>query len=571
MFDIGKTFKISIPGRGSLTLGPVDHVTSGGEGHVYRRGPMGVKIWDDPDHAVRGRMAEKISLLQALRHPHITVPEATALDDSGRMVGCVMPWVENGVALPPLFTTGWRNANGFSDADALRFAARMRETVAFVHSKNATIGDGNELNILAADGEPRYIDVDPWALPGFPGDKIMPMIRDWHAPPFSKEADWFAWGVVVFQLLVGIHPFRGNHPAFKKNDVEGRMKANASVFAPGVRLSPAVRPFSTIPRPLLDWFRATFDQGERSMPPDPQAPAPKAKDRATARPTGIGTGLVVSGQYKLPGQIQRTCGPDMLMLTNGALIDLPTGRTMGSTDPRAALSRGGDGTVAGILHDRGRVLFGKMPAGPGRTIRFETSEIGGLSVWSSENRLFVVTADGLLEVQVRSLGSGQTLLPGRKWSVKASTTTFGDGIAVLKALGASYAVVPFGTGAVGVVRMRELDGLTPVSMTRTGQVAVLSLIDQAGTYHRAKIAFDVDYEGYLFSGEPAEDGAVDAVITPSRIIAHFDEGGNLDLEMPASGARRSAPAGTLAAGRLLSGPSGMFVASGLMVSKISLA
>jgi hypothetical protein len=68
-------------------------------------------------------------------------------------------------------------------------------------------------------------------------------------------------------LFVGIHPYKGTHPTFKKFDLEGRMKANVSIFNPDVRLPGTVRDLSTIPSNYKDWFVRTFEKGERTLPP----------------------------------------------------------------------------------------------------------------------------------------------------------------------------------------------------------------------------------------------------------------------------------------------------------------
>ena len=69
-------------------------------------------------------------------------------------------------------------------------------------------------------------------------------------------------------MFVGIHPYRGKHPDFKKNDIEGRMKDGVSIFNKKTTLPSAVRDFSNIPDSYRDWFEAIFEHGERMPPPD---------------------------------------------------------------------------------------------------------------------------------------------------------------------------------------------------------------------------------------------------------------------------------------------------------------
>lgn len=489
MVDISRPFAIDIPGRGRLELGPNDHVASGGEGHVFRKGPLAVKVWDDPDRAITGRMPEKVPLLAALKHPSVVAPEALALDAGGKPVGVVMPWVE-GWALPLAFTNDWRAANGFSDADALDFAGRMRAVVQFVHGKGAVMGDANELGVLGVDGAPRYLDVDSWVLPGFPGEKVLQSIHDWHAAPFSLEADWFAWAVVTFQLLIGIHPYRGSHPGFKRGDLDGRMRANVSVFDPDVRLSPAVRPLTLLPGPLRDWYRAVFADGWRGLPPEPQAPAAAAVPAAPR-----------------PAPLLRPAGPEML-LQGDVLVSLPDHRFLCRSDPAAVHVRLANGRIAAAKVEAGRLLVGTCPPGPGAVVAFADSGLAAVAAWSAENRLFAVMPEGLLEIQTRDLGNRVLVLPGRRWPLNAKATVFGDGIAVYDALGAKHLVAPMAGGAVALLRLRELDRLTPVAMRRRGLVAVMSLLDGAGAYHRAELLLDESGRGCQLTLTDAEDGAL---------------------------------------------------------------
>ncbi len=186
------------------------------------------------------------------------------------------------------------------------------------------------------------------------------------------------------------------------------------------------------------------------------------------------------------------------------------------------------------------------------------SGIAARGVLSAENRLFAVTRDGLLELVVHDLGSRQMLLAGRKWDLNPDTSFFGDGIVVHDALGARFLVIPNGASAVAMVRVRELDGLEPVAAIRRGRVALLSLIGRDGHYRRATLLFGEDYASCSVRMEAADDGALDAAITPSGVIVRLDADGKLDLEVPASGAARKADPGDAGDGRLVAGPSGVF-------------
>jgi hypothetical protein len=563
MFDVTKPFKVEIEGRGALSLGPGDHVATGGEGHIFRAkkgkfSGLAIKVWDDPARAARDRMPDRLKILATLNHPSVVAPGPLVLDLSGRVTGFSMPFVDGGWAMPLAFTNDWRASQPFTTPDAIAFAAAMRETVRAVHSAHVVMGDANELNIIGTGGLPRYIDVDSWIPRGFTGDKILPTIRDWHSPAFSAEADWFAWAVTTFQLLVGIHPYRGTHPGFARSDFEGRMKAKASVFDTDVRLPAAVRPFSVIPPALVGWYRDVFMKGYRGLPPDPAAIQVAVTAAVTAPTTLSGGALEITDLYTIPAVALRTVAPGILLLTDGTLLNLADGRKLGRGDTKAAYIRLPDGSLASAKTEDGRVVFAVIRGTPGEKPVYQDSGIAAIAVWASANRLFAVVHDGLLELQAFSSSKGDTAVTGRKWSLTPDATAFGDGLALYDALGAKFLIAPFGQGAVAVIRVKDLDGLKPVAMLRRGRAGVMTLLDRKGGYVRAILVFSEDYSGCSLTLTPADTGDLSDVITDSGLILRFDSSGHLEASSPVTGAGRVADAGKMSTGRLAVGPAGVY-------------
>ena len=58
----------------------------------------------------------------------------------------------------------------------------------------------------------------------------MDSVRDRHAAGWNEGTDWFSFALVSFQMFVGIHPYKGKHPALKTLDE--RMAQNVSVLHP---------------------------------------------------------------------------------------------------------------------------------------------------------------------------------------------------------------------------------------------------------------------------------------------------------------------------------------------------
>lgn len=245
-----------------------DFITEGGEGKIYGKGNTIYKIYSDPSKMIN---PAKISELTALDSPNILGPKNILLDTKGMGIGYCMDWAKDTVALCKLFTNDFRTRFNITEDMISKLVENTRKEISFIHGKGAYLQvDGNEMNYLVDSNNfiiPKLIDVDSFKTPSFPPTAIMASIKDHHSSQFSELTDWFAFAVVVTQLFVGIHPYKGTHPNFKKSDMEGRMKANVSIFNTDVRLPGTTRDLSCIPTNYRTWLTSLFEKGERTLPP----------------------------------------------------------------------------------------------------------------------------------------------------------------------------------------------------------------------------------------------------------------------------------------------------------------
>ncbi|MGE0085621.1 MAG: hypothetical protein AB7S75_14525 [Desulfococcaceae bacterium] len=259
--------KYFIRGKKAVTLTQNDFIAKGGEGQIYGKGDTIFKIYTDPSKMIP---EAKIMELQKLNLPNILKPEDIVLDQSNAPVGFTMKWAKETLPLCKLFTNDFRTRCGVTDDSTQELTENIKESIYYIHRGKCLMVDGNEFNYLVDKNDlvtPWFIDTDSWQTPGFPATAIMPSIRDWHCSIFSELSDWFSFAIIACQLFVGIHPFKGSHPDFKKNDLEKRMKANVSIFNPQVRIPPAARDFGKIPSHYLAWFIDLFEKGKRTLPP----------------------------------------------------------------------------------------------------------------------------------------------------------------------------------------------------------------------------------------------------------------------------------------------------------------
>ncbi|MBC8742032.1 hypothetical protein F6X40_36445 [Paraburkholderia sp. UCT31] len=534
--------KIFIPGKGEFTLTEADHVASGGEGAVYVKKGYAIKLFFDPAKAQQHGMESKISQLSAIQHPFIVAPLGPVYDQAQTFIGYYMPMAK-GEPLVKTFTNSWRDANRFEDTQAVELVGNMRDAVRAAHSLGALLVDGNEMNYLAEGVQPRIIDVDSWQIGKHKATALMPSIRDYHTPTFNQGSDWFGWGVVSFQVLTGIHPFKGTHPDFKKADLVGRMQANASVFDPKVKLNSAVRDLNRIPGALKDWYRDVFEKGVRTAPPASFVATVSATAPRTTRVVQSASGSVRHEKLvSLPGRIRHVSGAGVAFYDGAAgmeAFDLQRrARIVGLDDQKiaalfsnqACLVRHGLSHV--FLARAGDQITGELLCVAGDPLPAVTA-LPPLAL--AANRLVVIdgrpfalnpgTEQGLIELAVDTLGPRVIATVKAVWPVPVQSTRFYDGVAIMDCLGKPFLVVPEGN-AVHINRCPALASYRPISAfaRRAGFVLVEALSTRDGQMYRLElrlngVQYDIAREDVIDS-----PGMSTAINAKGILVAVFDDG-----------------------------------------------
>jgi hypothetical protein len=257
------------PGGKTVSLTKRNFLASGGQGEVYVIGGRAYKVYHDPKNMIP---TGKIASLQGIRNPNVIKPEAVLCNSKGKPVGYDMRFIKDAWTACQLFPKAFRNRNGFSPDKAAHLVTDLRAMVADVHQAGVLIVDLNEMNLLVARdfSEVYGIDADSYQTSQYPATVIMPSVMDpkVRGNDFTEMSDWFSFGIVAFQMLVGIHPFKGKHTGFTGPDkLKARMEAGVSVFNKDVRVPKAVLPFDVIPDAYRDWFKQVFEKGARIAPP----------------------------------------------------------------------------------------------------------------------------------------------------------------------------------------------------------------------------------------------------------------------------------------------------------------
>lgn len=535
--------RVFLPGKGEVNLTQTDYLATGGEGVVYAKGGYVYKLYLDPAGARARGIESKLKLLRALRHPHIVAPIDVLLNAQHEVVGFYMPQA-SGVPLVKTFTNAWRDPNNFGIQESLALVENMRLAVQAAHQAGAVLVDANEMNYLADGTAPRLLDVDSWQMGPYKASAIMPSIRDVHSgSDFTPLTDWFSWAVVSFQVLAGIHPYKGVHPDFKRGDLQARMLANASVFDPQVSVNAGVRDYATLPGALLNWYRDVFQHGLRSAPPGVHAArvvvaVPKHITRTPTSQT-VSHDVIVH----LTGNVVEvlSCGVALWREPNGAghlhAYDLQRKQNLPSLTPAqlealhqgmAALVRCAGGLLLATLSTHpqssgitGNIVHGERdPAPVAANARLLPCLAQRLVTFG--NRLFAVNTNsdrGLTEIAVDQMGSQTVLSMRASWPFLAQAATVFANMAVFDALGTPFLVLPAGDSvrigkASGLAAYRLVDAF----MVSPDSVLALAYNRKDGQAYRLTLSRGSAQQGFeITATEPTDELALNVAVNEQGI------------------------------------------------------
>ncbi|MGI9296581.1 MAG: hypothetical protein ACR2QC_01620 [Gammaproteobacteria bacterium] len=521
---------------------------SGGEGRAWLKSRTVIKLYHDPEKIRREGLADKLIRLSGLKHDLIVAPRALVVDPrSGKPIGYSMAYVK-GESLPNMSANrAWREYK-IDLTKANDFITDMHGIVTHAHADGATLCDPNDMNwvVKVKKGfKPYAIDVDSWAIDQWKGTVVVPAVRDYHNPQhFGPLSDWFGWGVITFAFYTGLHPYKGSLEGFGRYDLENRMRANASVFSPNVRLNAAVRDFNTIPGPLLDWYHATFQDGERVVPPNPMAKAvvvPKAA--VIQRVVTSGTGIVTHEKlYEAPEDITRVFPGGVVLLESGQMTAIERrSETVlmlpkGARSVEAVRTRGG-WFVACCVDTLSRYWF--VPRAPSaEAIAIEGEHACQELVRSGEN-LFITNEKGLAELNIRQFGSTFRPSLGQTWTAMANATKWFDGVGVQNGLGVTFVMIPYasdsGSRAVQKRVVKEMNELRVIEGKAGNRFASFIGVTRDGEYQKVELVFSKDYRSYSIWTGPTDTTDLNLAILEKRVCATIIDDGLLTVFVPSTG------------------------------------
>jgi hypothetical protein len=475
--------------KGEINLGKTHFVAAGGEGQVFAKDGIAYKIYTDPSKMIP---TGKIQELATISEPNVIKPLEIITDQKKHPVGYSMRFIKDTFALCQLFTRAFRDREQLDHNIMLKLIEQLRAMVMSIHKASVLVVDLNEMNFLVDQKfqDVFAIDVDSYQTRSFPATALMESVRDRHTNGFSELTDWFAFGIVSFQMFIGIHPYKGKHPGLKTLDE--RMMKNVSVLNRDVTVPRVCYPFDVIPDAYMAWYKAIFEEGKRLPPPDHAGAAvyvvPMVKHMRGTNQFDIQElfdveGTIVEVFFDLGNRAILT---DKKFYLGNMELDI-------SSNPRIGVIAQTGHVVLGHVENKSLRLFdapnkGLIPCG-----------LAGSALMSYDGRFYVKQSDSILELDFTELGKNILVSSKVVANILENASQVFAGVVVQNLLGAHYVSVFPKPGVHQQVKMPELDDYRVIDAKFDHGVLMVVGVRTQGRhayYDRIVFRFEKDYSSY---------------------------------------------------------------------------
>jgi hypothetical protein len=503
-----------------LTFSDRDFKCKGGEANLYIKNGIAYKVCHNPSIMIP---EAKIKELQSLDSPLIVKPIDFIFDDK-TLIGFTMQALDSDcVPMVKLFTNTFRDNNGVTNDHIIQLTETIKNETHNIHNKGILIVDGNELNYMIKNDwvTPYFIDVNCWQTKNFPATAIMPSIRDYATKGFSILTDWFSFAIVSFQLFIGIHPFSGNAPGFKKKDKPGRIKANVSVLNPKVVVPDNARDFALIPSSYMDWYFKLFEKGERIPPP------------ALPGSTGKTQVKVILVQSTNNFEISEIKEFTEKILYFGNFF----GNTIVKTKKKIFINK-----TDYSISDSVEILY-VMPEMIPIFVKIEDNHVKFKSLDSNytisdinikckqqmitENVLFLKNDEKLIEMTFEVFGKKIIPAPKKVWSVEFQSSEMFSGVITQSILGKAFLVFP-SDGKCKYLKTPELDNYKIIEAKYSNGVCVI-VGHQEGKYDKLILKIDSNLKYVVRVIEDIDYLPINFVVLDNGVCISINEDNSVEI------------------------------------------
>jgi len=513
--------KVFIKGKTKpISLDSADFLAAGGEGKIYVKGNTVYKVCENISKMIpEGKFTE----LSMITDPHVIKPEEILVDTHNNNCGYTMKYLKDTNTLCQLFTKAFRLRNNIKPETMLDLVRQMQKTIHSIHNQDILIVDMNEFNFLVDNKfkDVYFIDVNSYQTPHYPAMAIMDSIRDRHNSKFSKGTDWFSFGIISFQMFIGIHPFKGKHPGF--TDLDARMQNNISVFDKDVKYPVAAcQPFSVMPDSYLQWFKAIFNKGERLAPPTDL----------------IATIHVVTPTVKLVGG--KVLAIDKLREFPSDLMGYyySSGREVFVTQKKIYV----DKLEYENPHGKVNIGFTKTNTPIAAWIDGENVKLKNIStnvdinftcaankIMDFDGRLYVQNGMNIIEIQFTEMKDRVLASSHIVANVLEQSTKFFSGVIVQNLFDAYYVSIFPQSKQCRQLAIRELDGLRVIDAKYEGKILMMVAVDK-GQYNRFTFAINDDWQTYsVTKKENITYVGLNFVVLDNSICININEDENIEM------------------------------------------
>jgi len=479
--------KVVVNGK-QIELLESDYKAEGGEARIYVKKGQAFKIYHKPSKMIA---PAKIRELAQLNRPNILAPKHIVQNTKGEDIGFAMPAVDNIEYLCKLFSKGFRKRESITPEMVAEVVKTMQETLSYIHSQNFLVVDYNAMNFLIDKKgfqTPYYIDVDSYQTPSFPATALMTTYRDRQVKnnKFTPLSDWFSWGLVSFQLYIGVHPYGGRHDVYKTEGfIDEMLDHNISVFDKSVKLPPACQDLSVIPKAHLEWYKRVFINGERSIPPLPGAIIQVAM--VPAKMIAGNESFVVTQLTNFPSEIQG------IVVSSGSRFYLTDNAVY--REQQEVLKFTSHNKQRGIVPVAGDLFAIAEYNKQSETVLFcdakknKIGEIAGKDFTILNGCVYTMIGSSLVENSFANFGRSvvhQTNVVGQ---VFEPTAKLYKGVVLQDMLGKCHAVIPFAKGSATSIAVPELNGHRIID-AKFERGFLIVITERDGKFERLVFIFD---------------------------------------------------------------------------------
>jgi serine/threonine protein kinase len=516
--------------QGTTTFIDLDRkhfVTAGGEGEIYVKGGEAFKIYLDPRQMIPHN---KIEELRAIKRPNVIRPDVILLDGKGKPVGYSMTAVRDTYSLCEILPKTFRDRVNLDIDTVLALIKTMRETIQDCHKAKIFVVDFNEVNFLVAKdfSDVHFIDVDSYQTPSYPATAISPAVRDWHTNGFSELTDWFSFGIVSFEMFIGIHPFKGRHPTIrypkdKIAELKARMMANIPVFHRDVSFPQVCWPFDVIPQAFKDWYKAIFVDGKRVPPP---SEAVEVIVVPVITQTVMGNeNFDIRLLFEYDGDVARYVslnGVRACATTKSFYVqDNPIPQTC-NKDIHIGITPTNK-VISAYLHRGNLILYNFSD----RCV--PTHDVRAEQIMSYEGRIFIKEGESLSEIQFVEMGKSLHAVLHIVANVMPQATKLFDGVVIQNVLGNFMASVFPTVGNHYQIKCPEFVGYKIIDAKYSKKVLIV-IAEKQGKYDKFVLKFDDKFRNYsIRKVEGVQYTGINFIVLENGVVVHINEDEQIEI------------------------------------------